>query len=1300
MDKTANHQAPCCQHCGNELVGETTGGLCPRCLLAMNMASRTMPDGETVPQPPPPTAEEIAGHFPQFEILEYLGRGGMGIVYKARQKVLDRLVAIKVLAGERRDDPQFEVRFSREARTLAKLNHPNIVTVHDFGESGGMFYLVMEYVDGVNLRDVLRDGQMEPAQALVIVPAICEALQYAHEHDVVHRDIKPENILLDREGRVKIADFGIATLVGATAERSGTPPYMAPEQEAADGKVDHRADIYALGVVFYEMLTGERPAKDLIAPSKKVQLDVRIDEIVLHALEQEPERRYQTAGEFGTVVGTMASHPPTPYVVPAAVPAPSQPVTPSHGRWQPIVAALLLIGSMLAWGILGYLNYVLPRLAEQFAARDIELPTATRWIFQLGGFLSHFGILLVPLLMLVTGGALVWLFLSVTSPRADSVLTLEQQKARVWPVRKAWGLGVASLCFVFGALINGEQALRVSISGAEGSHAWLVFVNLAAAVGFGVASFRYARASRGRPSTQRAGVALPVLAGITILGLVLTALLFWVQRPRPWDGSALSGESYDQMFVAGGRTWYAKRIFGDDCTFYRFEVHGRGGSVVERWDVKVPFKKLATNSARPPRHKISFANNGGVFWSEDSKRVSFRVNGVEVAGFDTDTGKPTRPEGEGETPEEVLRDYTEAGFNGDIRQALSMIGPPLSETREEVANALLRLRVREEDKAQPLELAEWHKEGDYALARYENPPEMRAHQMPHKPYVILERSGTTWKVVWAAVSRIENSPADNLRAFRRFQRVNCEDRKEVARAFIGAIARGDTATAFMFCAQPMGGSPSEFFRKFSKATQGSGPLKWHEDGPYAVTHAAFLADQPEVETAVILKQAGEIWRVVWANGSSPTATLADDLKRFKQEKMVSRVMVEDLALQFLVAIREQDEKALRELCVDRTEGWTAALVGQFAMELREMFHKKTGAEFTMYPDSIRVEKDLAVVTCRAFREVQKFLGGNILVLYFCRTGEGWKVWTARKAPASQSLDEHLEQARKWAAEWDHPETGNAVETTPATPEHVARAFMQAIQFGNIDAAMHWAAPEMKARKNPRRNFEGLAAELKKAYAGKLALLTEFTEWYPQNRDEDTRFVGTRIAGVPADDGTERLHSLYLILSPTADGWKVAHLDDAYSDKPLSHYVDRIERIIPGEGPLIRDEAAERPADSAVGVPGTGGAIEVGQGESVVRSVNLPDADTADVPKVLDLASGELLGVPVEGQRDIIKHFNKLGKGDLAWDNGLSTFRGAKVHEWHNGVWELVVPDRESEGCASYRLLKLPKRLLVTTAEGD
>ncbi|WP_226894921.1 serine/threonine-protein kinase [Luteolibacter marinus] len=269
--------------------------------MAQAFASRT--GGDDPPLQAVPAPEDLAERFPQFEVLECLGRGGMGVVYKARQKALDRLVAIKVLAGEWQGEPGFAERFEREAKTLARMSHPNIVTVHDFGETGGLYYLVMEYVDGVNLRDLLREGKIAPAQALAIVPPICEALQYAHAKQVVHRDIKPENLLLDRSGQVKIADFGIAALAGASGDRSGTPPYMAPEQVA--GETDERVDIYALGVVLYEMLTGERPSKELVAPSRKVQLDVRIDEMVMRALEKEPERRYQTIGEFRTMVETV-----------------------------------------------------------------------------------------------------------------------------------------------------------------------------------------------------------------------------------------------------------------------------------------------------------------------------------------------------------------------------------------------------------------------------------------------------------------------------------------------------------------------------------------------------------------------------------------------------------------------------------------------------------------------------------------------------------------------------------------------------------------------------------------------------------------------------------------------------------------------------------------------------------------------------------------------------------------------------------------------------------------------------------
>ena len=294
-----------CPQCGEEVPPDAPGGLCPRCVMAMNLAGETELTGESASSPI--GIAEVARRLPQFDFQEFLGRGGMGAVYKARQKALDREVAVKVLAGEWQGREDFAERFHREAKTLAQMSHPNIVTVHDFGEADGLYYIVMEHVDGVNLRDLLSDGKLAAEQALAIVAPICEALEYAHAKGVVHRDIKPENLLLDRDGRVKIADFGIASLIGTTTEVSGTPSYMAPEQRS--GVVDRRADIYALGVVLYEMLTGERPAKELVPPSRKVEVDVKIDEIVLRALEKEPEHRFATAKEFRTTVEAAVASP-------------------------------------------------------------------------------------------------------------------------------------------------------------------------------------------------------------------------------------------------------------------------------------------------------------------------------------------------------------------------------------------------------------------------------------------------------------------------------------------------------------------------------------------------------------------------------------------------------------------------------------------------------------------------------------------------------------------------------------------------------------------------------------------------------------------------------------------------------------------------------------------------------------------------------------------------------------------------------------------------------------------------------
>jgi serine/threonine protein kinase len=277
-----------------------------------------------------PTREEIELAFPEYDVQEMIGHGGMGAVFRVRQRNLDRTVALKVLPRSLAADPAFAERFHREARALAKLNHPNIVTVHDFGEQGGWYFLLMELVDGINLRQAMQSNRFTPEQALEIVPKICEALQFAHGEGVLHRDIKPENILLDAKGRVKIADFGIAKLGEAegaaitltmSGAQMGTLAYMAPEQIEHPGQVDHRADIYSLGVVFYELLTGELPLGRFAAPSEKSAVNTQVDNVVFRTLEKERERRYQSAGEMKTQVETLVGHSGPALAVPPVPPA-------------------------------------------------------------------------------------------------------------------------------------------------------------------------------------------------------------------------------------------------------------------------------------------------------------------------------------------------------------------------------------------------------------------------------------------------------------------------------------------------------------------------------------------------------------------------------------------------------------------------------------------------------------------------------------------------------------------------------------------------------------------------------------------------------------------------------------------------------------------------------------------------------------------------------------------------------------------------------------------------------------------
>ncbi len=267
----------------------------------------------------PPTPEELEKEFAQYKILDLLGRGGMGAVYKGWQMSLDRDVAIKILPPDVDDaDAQFAERFKHEARTMAKMKHPAIVSVYDFGEtSDGLLYIVMEFVEGTDVAQMMKSqGRLTAEYALAITAHVCDALQYAHTHGVIHRDIKPANIMMNMEGAVKVADFGLAK--GSDAGQSGltktnmamgTPDYVAPEALIAGVLVDHRADLYAVGVMLYQMLTGEIPRGMFKMPSQKVGSDPRFDAIIRRAMEQEREERYQSAQEIRRDLDVILSTP-------------------------------------------------------------------------------------------------------------------------------------------------------------------------------------------------------------------------------------------------------------------------------------------------------------------------------------------------------------------------------------------------------------------------------------------------------------------------------------------------------------------------------------------------------------------------------------------------------------------------------------------------------------------------------------------------------------------------------------------------------------------------------------------------------------------------------------------------------------------------------------------------------------------------------------------------------------------------------------------------------------------------------
>lgn len=371
----------------------------------------------------PPTPDHIAVLLPQYQIESLIGRGGMGAVYKGRQITLQRPVAIKVLPAELARNTEFVARFHREAQLLASLSHQGIVTIFDFGQTAeGHLYFVMEYVDGTDLyRLIHKSGtQLNAKQALSLTVQICEAMQYAHDKGVVHRDIKPANVLVTRDGRAKLADFGLAmkpadldampeppkpgayfdpqlspnaadmrfTQPGAAM---GTPDYAAPE--VYDGKADERSDIYALGIMLYEMLTGAPPKGYFQLPSELAPVDHRVDQVVVKALEIDPAARYQKASDMQLAVEAATRPLPKRSQIKLPPTVPSRPTVTSAARVPPpaqvlprsrpigwlgklVVAALMIIGVGAAydagqkWAMSKRLLAMLPLLHRAGLARS------------------------------------------------------------------------------------------------------------------------------------------------------------------------------------------------------------------------------------------------------------------------------------------------------------------------------------------------------------------------------------------------------------------------------------------------------------------------------------------------------------------------------------------------------------------------------------------------------------------------------------------------------------------------------------------------------------------------------------------------------------------------------------------------------------------------------------------------------------------------------------------------------------------------------------------------------------------